>query len=167
MSGRLAGVLGRLRALAGTGLARLVGVLVLFGALTALATAAPRWLRRADAFRVRRVDVVGTRYLEPHAVLAASGIGRSASVFDDPAPWRARVLRLPMITDATVERRLPSSLVIRVVEAEPVALAATPDLVPVDARGAVLPIPPGSADLDLPVLVVDARVGADGRLATP
>ncbi len=167
MSGRLAGALGRVRAVVGIGLLHWVGSLVLVGALTALAAAAPRWLRRADTFRVRRVDVVGTRYLEPHAVLAASGIGPRASVFDDPAPWRARVLRLPMITDATIERRLPSSLVIRVTEAAPVALARTPDLVPVDARGAVLPIPPGSADLDLPVLDVDAQVGADNRLATP
>lgn len=164
---RVADAMGRARALLGAGFLRWAGVLLVMGGLTALAAAAPRWLRKAESFRVRRVDVIGTRYLEPHAVLAASGIARTASVFDDPAPWRARVLRLPMITDATVERRLPSTIVIRVTEAEPVALARTPELVPVDGRGAVLPIPPGSADLDLPVLDADARVGADGRLATP
>lgn len=166
MRARLARALGRLRALLGAGLLRWVGVLVVAAGLTGAASAAPRWLRKAQAFRVRRVDVVGTRYLEPHRVLAASGIARTASVFDDAGPWRERVLRLPMITEATIERRLPSSLVIHVTEAEPVALARTPDLVPVDARGAVLPIPPGAADLDLPVLDADARVGADGRLAT-
>ncbi len=146
------------------GIARWLVAVSAVGALTVAAAQAPRWLRRADAFRVRRVDVVGTRYTEPQKVLAASGIGRSASIFDDPAPWRARLLRLPLVTGVDIERRLPSAIVIRITEAEPVALARTPDLVPVDARGAVLVVPPGT-DLDLPVLGVSARVGADGRLA--
>ncbi len=148
------------------GIARWLVAVSAVGALTAAAAQAPRWLRRADAFRVRRVDVEGTRYTEPHRVLAASGIGREASIFDDPAPWRARILRLPLVTDVRIERRLPASLVIRVTEAEPVALARTPDLVPVDARGTVLNLGSGT-DLDLPVLDVTARVGADGRLADP
>ncbi len=148
------------------GLARWLAAVAGVAALTAAAALAPRWLRRAEAFRVRRVDVVGTRYTEPHEVLAASGIGRTASIFDDPAPWRARVLRLPLVTGVEIERRLPSSIVIRVTEAEPVALARTPDLVPVDARGAVLAVPQGT-DLDLPVLAVAARVGANGHLVDP
>ncbi len=149
------------------GLLRWLLVVVALAALTVAAAVSPRWLRRADAFRVRSVQVLGTRYLAPHDVLAASGISRGASVFDDPAPWRARLLRLPQVVDASVERLLPATLVIRITEAEPVALARTPELVPVTAGGAVLPIPPGSADLDLPLVDVDAKVGADGRLASP
>ncbi len=145
------------------GIARWLVAVAAVGALTVAAAEAPRWLRRADAFRVRRVDVEGTRYTEPQRVLAASGIGRNASIFDDPGPWRTRLLALPLVTGVEIERRLPSVIVIHITEAEPVALARTPDLVPVDARGAVLVVPPGT-DLDLPVLGLGARVGADGRL---
>ncbi len=150
------------------GLARWLVVLVLGVAATVAAAASPRWLRRADAFRVRRVEVVGTRFLDAHDVLAATGLGREgrrASVFDDPAPWRARLLRLPQIQSADIERRLPSTLVVHVTEAEPVALARTPELVPITAAGVVLPVRVGF-DLDLPVVDVTARVGADGRLAS-
>lgn len=148
-------------------LVRWLTVVLSVTVLTLGAAASPRWLRRADAFRVKSVHVLGTRYLAPHDVLAASGITRAASVFDDPAPWRARLLRMPQVADASVERRLPATLIIRVTEAEPVALVRTPDLVPVTARGAVLPIAPGTADLDLPLIDIDSRIGADGRVATP
>ncbi len=147
------------------GLARWLLVLLVAAGLTAAAAASPRWLRRSGAFRVRHVEVVGTRFLDAHDVLAASGIGRSASVFDDPAPWRARLLRLPLVQAVEIQRRLPATLVLRITEPEPVALARTPELVPVTAAGLVLPIR-AAVELDLPVVDVDARVGADGRLAT-
>lgn len=148
------------------GLVRWLLVLLAAAVVTVSAAAAPRWLRQSTAFRVRRVDVVGTRWLDAHDVLSASGIRRTNSVFDDPAAWRARLLRLPLMQDVAIERRLPATLVLRVTEAEPVALARTPELLPVTASGAVLPIGAG-AELDLPLVDVDARVGADGRLATP
>src|SRR5690606_612129 len=53
-----------------------------------LAAQAPLLLRRMEAFRVQRVEVLGTRYLAPHDALAASGIADTSSVFDDPAPDR-------------------------------------------------------------------------------
>lgn len=148
------------------GLVRWLVVLVLGASVTVAAAVSPRWLRRADAFRVRHVEVAGARWLDPRDVLAATGIRRSTSVFDDPAPWRARLLRLPLVADARIERRLPSTLVVRVTEVQPVALVPTPELVPVSATGVVLPTRVG-AELDLPVVAVRAQVGADGRLATP
>lgn len=156
----------RRRLLPLTGFARWLLVLTAAVVLTVGAALSPRWLRRAGEFRVRRVNVVGTRYLDPHDVLAASGIGPASSVFDDPAPWRDRLLKLPLVQAVEVERRLPSTLVLRVTEVEPVALARTPDLRPITGTGRVLPIPPGKT-LDLPVVAVDTRIGADGRLASP
>ncbi len=149
------------------GLARWLIVVGLGAAGTVAAAVSPRWLRRADAFRVRRVEVVGTRFLDAHDVLAATGIARGrASVFDDPSPWRERLLRLPQVQAAEIDRRLPSTLVVRVTEAEPIALARTPELVPVTAAGVVLPLRAG-IELDLPLVDVAAKVGADGRLASP
>ncbi len=147
------------------GLLRWLLVLVSAAALVMGAAASPRWLRRSPAFKVQRVEIAGTHWLDAQDVLAASGIRRTNSVFDDPAPWRAKLLRLPLVQDVSIQRRLPSTLLVQVKEAEPVALARTPELVPVTGTGAVLPIRAG-AELDLPLVGVDAKVGADGRLAT-
>lgn len=143
---------------------RWIVVAALAAGVAAAATQAPRVLRRMDVFRVERVEVVGTRWLAPHAALAATGIGSGASVFDDSGPWRDALLRHPLVADATIERRLPDAVVVSIRETEPVALAMTPALRPVDARGRVLPIDPASGSLDLPLLVVESTVGTDGRL---
>ncbi|HUH13604.1 MAG TPA: FtsQ-type POTRA domain-containing protein [Longimicrobiales bacterium] len=133
----------------------------------AAATQAPRLLRGMELFRVQRVEVVGTRHLAPHAALAATGITRASSVFDDPAAWRGALLRHPLVADARIERRLPGGVVVSIRETEPVALALTPELRPVDGRGRLLPIDLAAGSLDLPVLLVASGVGADGRLADP
>ncbi len=141
--------------------------LVVLGAAlvaTGASAAAPRLLRNVNGFRVERVVVEGTRYLPPREVVRASGITAASNLFDDPAPWRRALLRDPAVLDVRIERRLPSTLVVDVEEAEPVALARTPDLRPVDARGVVLPLRDGGVDVDLPVLATACNVGKDGRL---
>lgn len=135
--------------------------------VVAAATQAPRVLRRMEQFRVARVEVLGTRYLAPHHALAASGITRASSVFDDPEQWKAALLRHPLIVDARIERRLPNTVVLEITEAEPVALVGTRELKPVDARGRVLPIDPAVAPLDLPLLGAPSDTGPDGRLTDP
>jgi hypothetical protein len=129
--------------------------------LTALAALAPVLFRRMDAFRVRTVEVSGTHFLSPERALALSGITDSASVFDNTDDWAERLRAERLIADAAVRRRLPGTLRIDVIETEPVAFVRTPELRPVDARGRVLPIAPGSEDLDLPVIGHTAEIGAD------
>ena len=63
----------------------------------------PRLLRRMDTFRVRQVEVRGTRYLNPDEVLAASGLGERSSVFDSPDAWLASLGRHPMIESARID----------------------------------------------------------------
>jgi hypothetical protein len=132
--------------------ARWAGVACGCALLTGAAAGAPHGLRRMDTFRVRHVEVTGTRLLAPQDALAASGITESASLFDDVAPWRAALLRHALVAEADIARRLPGTVVIHIIETEPLALARTPDLRPVDVRGRILPVTPASADLDLPVL---------------
>lgn len=133
----------------------------------AAATQAPRLLRGMELFRVQRVEVVGTRHMAPHAALAATGITRTSSVFDDAGAWRRGLLRHPLVAEARVQRRLPGGVVVTVRETEPVALALTPELRPVDRRGRVLPIDLAAGSLDLPVLLLAGGVGPDGRLDHP
>lgn len=146
---------------------RWLGVAAAAAALSALVAQSPRLLRRLEYFAVDQVEVTGTRYLAPEAALSISGIAAPANVFDDPEPWRQALLAHPLVADARIERRLPGTIILRITETEPVALARTPELMPVDATGQVLPIDPAAQSIDLPVLNVASAVGDDGRLAEP
>ncbi|MBW3554023.1 MAG: FtsQ-type POTRA domain-containing protein [Gemmatimonadetes bacterium] len=124
------------------------------------ATLVPRGLRNVDSFRVQRVEVVGTRFLEPYSVVKAAGLGRDSNVFDDPAAWRAGVMTLALVSDVRIRRKLPATVEITVTEVEPVALVAGPELRAVDASGWIVPLDPASTPLDLPILSgVEARGG--------
>jgi hypothetical protein len=121
---------------------------------------APHYLRNLDAFRVRSVEVAGTRFLKPHDALEASGIAITSSVFDDPRVWRDSLLMHPLIQDAHVSRRPPGTVRIEVREREPVALVRTPRLQPVDMTGRMLPLDPAFGGIDLPILDGKVKVSA-------
>jgi cell division septal protein FtsQ len=128
------------------------------GAL-ALWLAAPSVLRRLAFFRVRQVEVVGVKNLDPDAVLAALRLAPRASVFDDTRLLADRVRGLAGVADARVVRRLPAALKVIVREVEPVALVpGAGGLVAVDAGGRSLPFDPtravGAGSLDLPIAQV-------------
>ncbi|MGH7530363.1 MAG: cell division protein FtsQ/DivIB [Gemmatimonadales bacterium] len=126
--------------------------------MMALWSAAPALLRRLAFFRVRQVEVVGIRFLDPDAVLGALELGPRASVFDDTEALAERLRRSGVrgIADVRVVRRLPGALQVIVREVEPVALVVAPrgNLLVVDAAGAELPFDPArvGAGLDLPIV---------------
>lgn len=127
------------------------------GALAALLAASPWWgratLRRLDFFRVRRVEVDGTRYVSPDEIVQRLRIDTTASLWDDLGELERRVRQHPSVRSVRVERRLPGTLLVRVTEDLPVALVQVAGrLVPVDAEAKTLPINPAIADVDLPVL---------------
>ena len=132
--------------------ARVVGAL---GAVFVLSM--PWWgqraLRNMTYFRVRNVSVVGTHYLAPRAVVARLHIDTTASVWNNLGVYQTRVAGMPGVQSVVVTRSLPGTLVVRVIEAAPVALAPTPGgLEAVDVAGRVLPLDPTRADADLPVV---------------
>lgn len=127
--------------------------------LLALWLAAPSLLRRLAFFRVRQIEVVGVKNLDPDAVLAALRLAPRASVFDDMRLLADRVRGLTGVADARVVRRLPAALKVIVREVEPVALVpGAGGLVAVDATGRTLPFDParapGGGGLDLPIAQV-------------
>ncbi|HEY3279443.1 MAG TPA: hypothetical protein VGJ83_02940 [Gemmatimonadales bacterium] len=117
-------------------------------------------LRRLAFFRVRQVELVGVRNLDPGAVLAALRLGRAASVFDDTRLLADRVRGLDGVADARVQARPPAVLKVIVQEVEPVALVpAAGGMVAVDALGRTLPFDPARTGLDLPLTpAVDSGV---------
>jgi cell division protein FtsQ len=126
------------------------------GAVAVVAVLAPLWapplLRRVAWFQVRSVEISGTRLLAPQRVLADANVRRGQNVWDDPAAWERGLLADPVIAAATVERRLPHTLRIRVREKQPLAYVEDGTLRLVTAAGEILPLDPTRTTIDLPVI---------------
>lgn len=131
---------------------RLAGAFALLGVLLAPMWAPPL-LGELEFFRIRKVEIVGVRYLAADEVFGRLGVDTAASVWDAFGPWRERIEEHPQVLEARLSRRLPGTLVIRIVENEPVALYASRDgMRPVDRAGRELPFDPSRVDVDLPVI---------------
>ena len=118
----------------------------------------PWWGRRVarelDFFRVRRVEIIGARYLAPGEIVSRLRVDTLASVWDDPAPLERRVAGHPQVRNVTIERKLPGTLVVRVDENLPVALvpSGAQGFRAYDAEGRVLPLDPSRVAVDLPIV---------------
>jgi hypothetical protein len=123
------------------------------GAALALPLWGPPALRPFAFFAVRRVELVGTRYLAPDVIVGALALRPAASVWDRLGPMADRVRQVPGVAEAAVGRRLPGTLRVSVREVEPVALAMGAEgLVPVAADGRPLPYDPARVSVDAPVV---------------
>ena len=130
---------------------------VAIAAAVVVAIASPWWgpvvLRRFAFFEVRRVEIVGARYLAPAQITGALGLKSGASVWQPLGVLERRVGSLGGIATVRVSRHLPATLRVEVTEVEPVAMAAGPTgLVPVGADGHPLPYDPATAPVDAPVV---------------
>jgi cell division protein FtsQ len=114
---------------------------------------APLLMRRMAFFRVRHVEVVGARYVQAGEILDRLRVDTLASVWDPSGPWKARVAEHPLVREVEMDRRLPGTLVVRLVEHVPVALVpAASGFRAYDKRGVSLPIDPTTSDVDAPIL---------------
>ncbi len=132
--------------------------LALVGIVGLLALAAPLWapllLRRMAFFHVRRVEILGSRYLAPSDILDRLHVDTTVSVWDPTAPLAARVQSDPEIERVAIRRKLPGTLVVEITERTPVALVpANGGFRVYDARGIPLPIDPARVTIDAPVLM--------------
>ncbi len=131
--------------------------LALAGVVVVLILGSPFWgplvMRRMAFFHVRRIEIVGARYVAPSDILSRLHVDTLASVWDPTAPLAARVARHPEISHAAVHRKLPGTLVVEVTERAPVALVpAASGFRVYDERGVELPIDPAKVTVDAPVL---------------
>lgn len=124
------------------------------GAVYYAADEAATYLDQSSGFRVERIEVVGHQQLTERQVLERAGLTPGSSIFDvDIVAARRRLLLDPWIRRATVDKRMPATVVVRVVERRPVALlggAGTLQLMAED--GTVMGATPSGAAPDLPVL---------------
>jgi cell division septal protein FtsQ len=115
-------------------------------------------LRSLTYFGVRRVEVHGARYFRPEEVVQRLGLSERAGVFEDLGELERRLGASRGVERARVSRRLPGTLVVRVTESEPVALARGADgLVPLGRDGGPLPFDPSVSPVDAPLVDAPGR----------
>jgi cell division protein FtsQ len=132
--------------------------LALFGIAALLVVSSPLWapllMRRMAFFRVRRIEIVGARYVAPGDILARLHVDTTVSVWDPTATLVARVAKHPEVETVVIHRKLPGTLVVTITERAPVALVPSANGFRVyDARGVALPIDPTRVTVDAPVLM--------------
>lgn len=138
-----------------------VGALVL-----AVLVTSPWWgpliLSQLGYFHVRQVEIYGAVYAQPSRIIDRMRVDTTMSIWMNLAQVERRVARDPQVRSVAIERKLPGTLVVRLVENAPVALvesSGTTDkggsasaMRVVDGKGHALPIDPSRTNVDLPVV---------------
>ena len=124
-------------------------------------------LGKIDYFNVRRIEVVGARWIAPDSVLRMAAIDKERSVWEDYTEVERRLVKHPLVAEAQVRRSGLRSLRLVVREVEPLALVGVPELRVVRGDGTVLPIDPAGASLDLPLLTARAKLSPDSAKLEP
>ena len=155
--------------------ASFAGLLVVGGLLTLWLTGVPQrwWQETAQAaaragFEVRHVEVSGTEHSSKLGIYAAAFEGASNSMLlVDLGAVRTRLQALPWVADASVTRRLPDTLVVRITERAPVALWQYHHrLYAIDRTGALLTSQRLERFTKLPLLVGAGANGEAHRMLT-
>lgn len=147
---------------AGVVLAIAVAVMIAIGVPQRIWAGFVEWTA-AQGWEVRHVELTGAREQERLAIYAAVLNGPSnAMLATDLDDVRDRLRALPWLADASVQRRLPDTLVIEVKERKPVALwQYRQRLAAIDITGRVLTRDRLERWNDLPILV---GAGANARV---
>lgn len=134
-----------------------------------LADSAGRYLLAASAnagYRIEKLEVEGRGETDPQAIMLALGALKGDAIFSlDLEEARQRLLTLPWVTSAVVERRLPDTVHVTLTEAEPLALWQRQGVFHLVSRtGQVLAIDDVARFGKLPVIVGDGAPQKAGDL---
>jgi len=126
------------------------GLLGLLFAFVGLIVFANFW---KSSLRVTRVTLEGNRIVEAHELFQLAQIHQGSLIYDiDLKAIQKNLLSQCYIKEATVERNLPSTIQLTVLERTPIALVNRPDIVYLDEDGVILPHSISKELFDLPVL---------------
>lgn len=129
----------RLRRFAGSafGVVKVVlGVSAVVGASVGVAWGAKQYMLTSPRFSIKSVAVDGNDRLSPDEVAQAGGIALGDNVFAlDLDEARHKIENDPWVKSATVGRKLPGAVVVKVVEHEPAAVVAIGERLFLASRG--------------------------------
>ncbi len=130
-----------------------IGVGLIVGASLGVAWLARRHMTGSTRFAVDDVRVEGNARRSADAIIAESGITLGMNVFSvDLDSARAAILADPWISDATLSRRLPRTVLVQVTERRAAALVALGDTLLATSEGEPFKrLEPGDP-VDLPII---------------
>ncbi len=126
------------------------------------------WAVESSWLRIQHIAIAGNERLSRGEVLGlVEGLSGQSILLTDVGRWRERVLASPWVADATVRRRLPSTVEVTLRERHPIGIARLRDeLYLVDSAGRVIDeFGPRYAEFDLPIIDGLVTVTADGNPA--
>lgn len=128
----------------------LVGFVLLLGLTLSLVIGANSW---KSGLVVSKVVVVGARVVDPNEIVQLAHVKPGSKMYDlDLMIIQKDVVSHYFLKDAVVERDLPSTLKITVVERTPIAMINGNELLYLDAEGVVLPHSISNELFDLPMI---------------
>lgn len=139
-------------------LRRLMAVLrngLLFAIAIAALTIGYRRTQSDRRFAVRQLEIAGAQHTTAADLEAVRRHYMGANLFNlDIARLRTEVASLPWVSRVEIEKKLPDTLRMRIVERVPIALAQSDDAIRyVDERGAAFAaLSPAVGDADLPMI---------------
>ncbi len=132
----------------------MTGVIVVIAASILVAWGLRRYLHKSPRFAIAQVTVQGNRRLGPQAVVKQAGLATGDNVFDvDEDRCRAALQHNPWIESAKVQKELPDTVRITIVEREPRLLANIDDrLLLADGHGVLFKETEPGDPTDLPIV---------------
>ena len=145
-----------------------LGVALVISVSTSVAWAARKHVTSSSRFGVKDIDVNGTRHLTNDDVAREAGLALGANIFTvDLEAARQKLLADPWISDATLGRRLPGTILVQVTEREAGALVALGETYLASRTGEIFKTIDARDPVDLPIitgmkpdLVAEDREGA-------
>jgi cell division protein FtsQ len=144
------------------------GIVLVAGAAGTVAWTARRHVMTSRRFALTAIDFVGNEQRTSEKLSAETGLSLGANIFIvDLDEARARLLADPWIAEATVTRRLPGALLVRVTERKAAAIVALGETYLATADGEPFKVIEPGDPVDLPVItgltpnaLADDREGA-------
>src|SRR6059058_2562063 len=134
----------------------------------ALAQATERFIAATGALGlvVSEIEVQGRETTDIGTVMAALSAARGTPILSvSPTRAKEQLEKLPWVRSATIERRLPGTLFVRLIERRPLAVSQHGGLQQlIDREGAVIPVEDLSRFARLPIVVGDDAAANAGML---
>ncbi len=139
------------------------GSLLFFGLVGAASFGLYRYVGSSPRFAVKQIVVEGSAHRSQPELAKRAGVALGANIFSiDLEAARRGLLADPWIERATVDRKLPGSVTLSVVEREPLVLVALGGSMFLSSRGGEVFKPLETGDpVDLPVVT---GLGGEGEL---
>lgn len=137
-----------------TGTRILVAILLVVAASIGAAWGAKAYVTKSPRFNVRTITVEGAGKLTPESIAKAGGIAVGQNVFSiDLDQAKKAIEKEPYVAEATVTRKLPNTISIKIVERQPAILVSLEDkLFLATQEGQVFKELAPEDDYDLPVV---------------